>query len=261
MQELSFQVQSIESVLSPNNLSGEGSLVDQTYQELRKNIIHLKLAPEQPLVEKDIATVFGISKTPVREALIRLQKDKLVNVVPKSGSYVSPVSLERYFEASFVRESLEVGCIKRLAEKGVTLVEEVKLRSIINQQKLLLDTDPDNYIDFFNEDEKLHKSFFEYAGIIGVWDLLNGAKAEIDRVRHLKRMLKLDRKQQVYDEHSEIVEAVIRRDPEKAQELLRFHIDTIETKINGLAENPEFLESIEMINDIVKTQSKNKNRI
>lgn len=88
--KLEFTLLSIDEVLKANELPESGSLVERVYQLLREKIINLSLSPGMPLPEKEIATILNVSKTPVREALIRLSNDQLVNIVPKSGSYVAP---------------------------------------------------------------------------------------------------------------------------------------------------------------------------
>ncbi|MGI9235393.1 MAG: GntR family transcriptional regulator, partial [Woeseiaceae bacterium] len=87
MKELTLNIRPLNEVLEASNLRGQGSLVDQVYGLLRAQIINLSLPPESALVEQEVASVLEISKTPVREAIIRLAREGLVEVVPKSGSY------------------------------------------------------------------------------------------------------------------------------------------------------------------------------
>mgnify|MGYP005988129307 CR=1 FL=1 len=260
MTKIDFKVQSIDKVISSSDLGEEGSLVERIYLILRTHIINLSLPPEMPLVEKEIAAHFDISKTPVREALIRLANDRLVTIIPKSGSYVSSISVERYLEACFIRESLEGGCVKRLADKGLSMAEQVQLRSILTQQKQILNTNPTDYEPFFIVDELLHKTFFEYAGLSGAWVLLNSAKAEIDRVRHLKRMLGIHRRNLVVEEHTKIVEAIIDRNSDKAQTAMIYHIGGVDDEIVSISENPEFLQSIETFNLLINAERKGRNK-
>ncbi|MGJ8679522.1 GntR family transcriptional regulator [Paraglaciecola sp.] len=260
MTKIDFKVQSIDQVISSADLGDEGSLVERIYFVLRAQIINLTLPPEMPLVEKEIAAIFNISKTPVREALIRLANDRLVTIVPKSGSYVAVISIERYLEACFIRVSLEGGCVKRLAEKGLSMTEQVTLRSIITQQQQILDGNTTDYQPFFMVDELLHKTFFEYAGLSGAWSLLNSAKAEIDRVRHLKKMLGIHRSKAVIEEHSKILQAIIDREPEQAEAAMIYHIGGVDEEMVAISENPLFLQSIESFNLLLNAQRKGRNK-
>ena len=260
MTKIDFKVQSIDKVISLSDLGENGSLVERIYAVLRAQIINLSLPPEMPLVEKEIAGIFNISKTPVREALIRLANDRLVSIVPKSGSYVAAISVERYLEACFIRTSLEAGCIRRLADKGLSMSEQVNLRSIITQQKQILEGNEPDYKPFFVVDELLHKTFFEYAGLLGAWNILNSAKAEIDRVRHLKKMLGIHRSKAVIEEHTKIVQAVIDRDADSAEAAMIYHIGGVDEEMATISDNPQFLQSIESFNLLLNAQRKGRNK-
>lgn len=249
MHELKFDVRPLPEVLDASDLDGHGSLVDQIYGLLRKLIISLALPPESALVEQEVASILKISKTPVREAIIRLSREGLVQVVPKSGSYVTAISLDRYLEACFVRAQLEVGCVKRLAVQGVTMADQVRLNTILTEQKEALEANDD--VRFFELDETLHKCFFEFAGLSGVWDLMNFAKAEMDRVRHLKRQFGIRQRELVIKEHAALVAAIIERDPVRAERFLLENVGAVEDQMVSISENPLLLRTIEDLNNLV----------
>lgn len=268
MHKISFDIQPIEKILSVSGLTKKGSLVEQVYQDLRRNIINLKLPPEMPLIEKEIAAIYGVSKTPVREALIRLTNDRLVSVVPKSGSYITPINLERYFEACFIRVSLECGCVRRLSEKGIGMADQVKLKSIIARQRQILERQAGqsgedqttDYAPFFEVDQLFHRTLFECAGLQGAWKVLDSARAELDRVRHLKRLMGINRSSAVLEEHSKILEAIINRDARAAEQTLEYHIGGVDDEIDVISENPQFLQSIEEFNLLVNVQRRGRNK-
>lgn len=256
MQKLTFKVRPLNKVLRAKDLSGEGSLVEQVYALLRKSIINLSLPPEFALVEQDVASGLDVSKTPVREAIIRLAREGLIKVVPKSGSYVTPISLDRYLEACFVRTQLEVGCVRRLATQGVTLSDQVRLRAHISQQQEALKNDDD--IGFFDSDESLHKSFFELAGLPGVWDTLNFAKAELDRVRHLKRQFGIRQRRLVIQEHEALINAIIARDPVNAERALLDNIGAVDDEITSISKNTQLLRTIQDLNELVALDQRSR---
>ena len=249
MRKLTFNIRPLTEVLNADDLLGQGSLVDQIYGLLRRQIINLSLPPESALVEQEIASVLNVSKTPVREAIIRLSREGLVKVVPKSGSYVTAVSLDRYLEACFVRTQLEVGCMKRLAAQGVGMAEEVRLKALLAEQKEALEQDDD--IRFFELDEALHRYFFELAGLPRAWQMLNVAKGEMDRVRHLKRQYGLRRREFVIEEHSALVNSILDRDPDRAERSMMDHIGTLEDEMNMISRHPLLLRTIEDLNKLV----------
>lgn len=249
MSELAFNVRPLSEVLNAKGLAGRGSLVDQVYELLRKLIVELSLPPESALVEQEVASVLKVSKTPVREAIIRLSREGLVQVVPKSGSYVTAISLDRYLQACFVRTQLEVGCIKRLAAQGVGMADQVKLKALLKEQEAAMDQSDD--ARFFELDEALHKRFFLLAGLSGVWEIMNFAKAEMDRVRHLKRQFGIRQRHFVIEEHAALVDAIIDRDPDRAELAMMDNIGAVEDEMVSISENPLLLRTIEDLNKLV----------
>jgi len=255
MQKLTFTVRPVATVLA-DGLSGQGSLVDQAYSLLRKQIVNLSLPPESALVEQEVAGVLNISKTPVREALIRLSREGLVQVVPKSGSYVTAISLERYFEACFIRTQLEVGCVKRLATSGIGVSEQVKLKAILTEQRQALKANDD--AQFFELDEAFHRQLFDFAGLPGAWEIMQTAKAEIDRVRHLKRLFGIRQRRLVVQEHAAIVDAIMKRDPDAAERHLLDNIGATDDQMDSLSENPQLLQTIDDLNQLVALDGRSR---
>ena len=249
MTKLTFDVRPLSEILEPDGLSGLGSLVDQVYELLRKRIVDLSLPPESALVEQEVAGTLKVSKTPVREAIIRLSREGLVQVVPKSGSYVTAVSLDRYLEACFVRTQLEVGCVRRLATQGVSLADQIKLRALLTEQEAAIKHNDDGR--FVELDEALHKRLFELAGLSGTWEVLNFAKAELDRVRFIKRQSGIRQRQLVLDEHTAFVDAVINRDPDAAEQAMRNNIGAVDEEMVSISENPRLLRTIDDLNQLV----------
>ena len=264
MKTLDFEIKSIDKIINASSITKEGSLVDQIYLALRENIINLSLPPEMGLVEKEIASIFNVSKTPVREALIRLVNDRLVNIVPKSGSYVTSISLERYLEACFIRVTLESGCVKRLAEQGISLSQQVKLKSLIIKEQYIRDNKPADHDELghppgFEINELFHRTLFEYAGILGAWHLLDSSKAEMERVWHLEKKIGVRRSCDAISEHFNIVEAIINRDPIAASALMADHIGDVDGEMDIIANNPQLIQSMEEFNLLISEQRKRRN--
>lgn len=247
MPDLTFDVRPLPEVLNADQLPGRGSLVDQIYALLRGLIVDLSLPPESALVEQEVASALKVSKTPVREAIIRLSREGLVNVVPKSGSFVTAISLDRYLEACFVRTQLEVGCAKRLAAQGMGLADQVALRALLKEQEAAIDEDA----RFFELDEALHRRLFQLAGLEGAWDVMNLAKAELDRVRHLKRLFGFRQRDLVIEEHAELIDAIISRDPQRAERAMLNNIGAVDDEIVSISENAVLLRTIEDLNELV----------
>ncbi len=233
----------LTDLLQEFSLNSTEPLTSQIYRILRDEIIALRLAPGQLVSEKEIAEVLKASKTPVREALIRLEIDGLVEIVPKSGTYVTAIRINKYIEACFTRLQLEIGAVRRASIQPVdqTLVE--RLDRILDQQVAALEAE--DYRQFFTLDQTLHQNFFLMSGVPGVWELLLKTQADVNRMRHLKRIKNIRRGPAVLKEHRAIVEAIQQEDPDAAEQALVAHIGSLEQEIQQFSSNPALLEFIE----------------
>src|ERR671930_1714505 len=90
----------------------------QVYATLRDAIIRAELPPGRKLSENELATWLGVSRTPVREALVRLRDERLVAIVPQLGTFVTLISTEAVADAAFVREALECAAIRLATERA-----------------------------------------------------------------------------------------------------------------------------------------------
>ncbi|MGB9866871.1 MAG: GntR family transcriptional regulator [Bacillota bacterium] len=113
-------------------LPGAQLLTDQAYQRIKKAILSLSLSPEQPLVETAIAQQLGVSKTPVRDALRRLEKEGLVVFYPYKGFYVAPISREDVREVYQLRGVLE-GFAARVAAQSMSQDDLQALEQLLRQ--------------------------------------------------------------------------------------------------------------------------------
>src|SRR5918994_7080770 len=86
------------------------------YTLLRDAIVSVQLAPGRQISENELAALLGVSRTPIREALARLRDDRLVEIVPQLGTFVSPINPQAVADAQFIREALECAAVRRAAE-------------------------------------------------------------------------------------------------------------------------------------------------
>ena len=98
--------------------AGGGSARDQVYAALRDAIVCAELEPGRRLSENELAELLGVSRTPIREALVRLRDDRLVAIVPQLGTFVTLISNDAVADAAFVREALECGAIRLATERA-----------------------------------------------------------------------------------------------------------------------------------------------
>ena len=96
------------------SLGDRPTIKDEIYAALRERIVFGEIRPGDRLIEADLAARFGVSKTPVREALLTLEAEGLVTLRPHRGAVVSPLSLAEYRDVQFVRDALEFGAIEEV---------------------------------------------------------------------------------------------------------------------------------------------------
>lgn len=166
---------------------------------------------------------FGVSRTPVREALIRLSEVGLVDVFPQSGTFVSRVAVSAIPEAVLIRRALE-GVTVEAAARSTASDRAARLDAIILRQKAMAeigDTD-----GFHEADEFFHAALAALGGHPGIWTLLMQVKVQIDRARRLT-MPVLRRMDQVIAEHTEIRDHVVAGDVEAARAAMTKHLGAV----------------------------------
>ena len=208
------------------------NLVQQVYQILYESIISLWLKPGQPLREKEICEQIQISRTPVREALLRLADEKLIVILDRSGTYVSRINIQDVRESQFIRESLENAMVRDAVRNWNTDLSE-KLSLLLEQQKLCVKDD--NRLRLYELDEMFHRTIVEFRFSSRIWKIINNAKAQMDRVRILALPLPR-RAAEIVEEHSRIYEALCSGNETQAVEAMTFHLNTVFTSLEQLLE-------------------------
>ena len=195
----------------------------QVYAIMRRAIVEMILAPGSIVHERLICEELGVSRTPLREALLRLQDESLVRIVPNSRTYVAKIELEAVFEGQLVRQALEMKLV-RLAAVRMTADAERRLNvNIYEQTQLAADHD---YERFYEADEKLHHLIAQIGASERVWRIVHSAKAQLDRVRRLAIPIP-KHVDVVLEQHIDIVDGLRLRDADRAAAAMAVHLDDI----------------------------------
>ena len=209
----------------------------QIHSFLRREIINGHLLPRTMLSEQDLSLRFGVSRTPVREALIKLAEENLVETRPQYGSFVSPITVSDVFDSQFVREAIECAAIERAIER----IDDEQIRAInrIMDRQVMLEAAGDEEA-FFLADEQLHEFFLALAGHPQAWRVVVNAKAQLDRVRHLT--IRLPKKaSSIIAEHRLIVDSFVAGDRAGAVEAMRAHLRGVFSSVEILErDNPNY---------------------
>lgn len=193
----------------------------QIYEAVRLNIILENLKPLEPINEGNLASWFGVSRTPVREAYLRLIDDGLIDAQNKVGTIVAPIDDARVREGIIVRRALEREVVKLICENSTDLRP---LDRIIALQSVAVSHD--DHIEFFQVDEEFHAKLADLARLPSAWRLAYSIKAHTDRARIILMGNRPRRINVAFQEHLELVEALKAQDSELAQALISKHINS-----------------------------------
>ena len=218
----------------PGRRGGE-SASSAIYRALWDDIIAMRLRPGAPVVEKLIAQRFSVSRTPVREAVLKLAGEGLVDIFPQSGTFVSRIPFDDLPEVLAIRSALEQAAARHAAAKAKG--EDIAaLRANIASQR---DVDPDDHEGFHVFDEAFHARISDIAGYPGFWRLTRQVKVQLDRCRRLI-MPQLGRRAEAVAEHEAVVDAIAAGKPEEAAKAMAAHLERVLNLISSAqAATPE----------------------
>lgn len=208
-------------------------------EALREDILALRRKPGAQLNELDIAASHGVSRTPVREAFLRLSDEGLIDIVSKSGTYVSRIPLADLPEAILIRSALEQLTVRAAVQRGTKsqLIELAAILARSREAEAAGDRDA-----FHRSDEMFHEAIAVAGGLRGVWALVKQVKTQVDRFRRLTLPIE-GRMAMVIAEHSRILKAIDARDADRAVAAMKRHIDGLRRGLDDVARfNPDFFE-------------------
>jgi DNA-binding GntR family transcriptional regulator len=213
------------------------SAAEIAYDQLRQAVITLALPPGTVLSRAALAARLGVSQTPVREALIRLQEEGLIDVVPHSATRVAKIDLASAREASFLRLSIEIEIVRRLAEAPTPALAAALRAEIARLRELHAQGDQEG---FAAADEAFHGLLYAAAGVPGLRELIRSRSGHLDRLRRL-HLPSPGKAEQIVADHTAVAEAIIARTPELAERHLRQHLSGTFAEIERIrSEAPDY---------------------
>lgn len=218
------------------------SLTDRIYDLMREQIVSFELAPFDPVSDKRIAERLGVSRTPVREALVRLAAQRLVDIFPQRGTVVAPMRRTDLERSQFTREALEIALVRRVAELEDRTDLVRNLRAEIALQETFAGLDDDARL--YASDEDFHRLIATYAGLPGIWDDIQRSKVHMDRARHLTIAMEQD-VSPIIEQHRAIVDAIEHGDKAAAADTMRVHLRRVLDFVDMLQEqHPDYFENL-----------------
>lgn len=198
-----------------------GNVTTQVTELLRKAIVSLELQPGTPIDKPAICAQLNISRSPVSEALARLQAEGLVDILPQRGSVVSLIRVGEVSQYLLIRRALETEAILVLTEK-YTDAELDTFRQSIDQQRTAAVANDQPL--FHQLDRAFHALLYSGSRLERVRDTIHHARANLDRAQHLidspRRLI------DIVEQHTEIVDAIAARDAQTAATAMRQHVES-----------------------------------
>ena len=211
----------------------------QVYRALRDAIIATDLAPGQRISENELAERLAVSRTPIREALIRLRDERFVQIVPQLGTFVTPISVAAVEDAQFIRESLECAAVRIVAVRAGD-GDLAALEAFVARQTEV--SEHGDHARFAVLDDEFHAALCELAGHSVAWEVAQRVKGHLNRVRRLS-LPQPEYLKEMVAEHRLVLDALHQRDPDQAEEALRHHLRMVLSALPAIREqHPDYFE-------------------
>ena len=205
------------------DLQNHRPLREIVYEELKRQILVGEIAPGTRMMEVELAEDMGVSRTPVREAIRKLEKEGLVTIEPRRGAYASDISIKDMVDVLEVRQMLE-GMAASMAAQKVT--EEEKLDFVEANSAYKNAVKKGNIEEIIRYDELFHQLIVSYSGNKTLNQLLSQVQELALRFRYIYYD-DFSRYENMPVEHEEIEEAIISGDTQKAQVVAEEHVERL----------------------------------
>jgi DNA-binding GntR family transcriptional regulator len=216
------------------------TVMQVVYQRLLHEILTLELKPGEVLSENMLAERLGVSRTPVREALVLLATKQLVDIYPQRKTIVAPIRISSLKKSQFIRESLEINLIKKAleSEHHLALYEELG-KQIAIQENCIKAGD---ITAFYASDEEFHRCIVYYAGLPELWTDISDAKLHMDRARQFT-LKHIDSMAEIIEQHRAIAMAIQSGNTATAEAAVKEHLRKIFQHLSQTATQfPEYFE-------------------
>jgi DNA-binding GntR family transcriptional regulator len=202
------------------------TLAMNAYLRLRADIISGHVGPSAVLSERDLADTFGISRTPLRSALSRLEGEGLIERLANGALLVRAVTVEKLLEILRLRQALEGAAAARAAEFGLT----DDLRQAREAAQRFIDR-PTDFERFWQEDERFHMAVANAARLVLLPAILADQRAIVRRSTIIRTHARFDEQSR---EHIAVIDTIAAQDPEAARAAMSRHFEAMQTRSLGM---------------------------
>lgn len=191
------------------------------YEELKRRIIHNELTPGQYINERSFCSELGVSKTPIREALQRLEHEHFVQIIPNKGCFVSNISLELIREVFEIREIFECAA----ARKAASLRDRSKFNELLLHHPSFIVDNESDLRESLISGYQIHEVIVTSVGNDFLTSYYRAMLDHIVRIRvYFLSRFEVKRLHETIDEHKELLQAIAAGDPDRAETAMRQHL-------------------------------------
>lgn len=206
----------------------------EAYQQLRADIMNLKLEPGRSISETEIGTLFNISRTPVREILQKLTEENLIEIYPQIGSFISKIDLKIVDDAVFLRELCEKEMIRFSMQRSDKTVLIRDLKKNIAFQQINYNYQEDFY-EFFQLDNTFHEIIYAFNERDNIWKNIGKLTTHYDRLRLLDAADRNHQKRTI-EEHIKIIQIIEDAREDCIETTVLTHLEKYKSIIDRLKE-------------------------
>jgi DNA-binding GntR family transcriptional regulator len=229
---------SMNGIIRESQLDRSRQVALQIHEILRDRILKVELVPGSVLSRASLQLEFGVSQTPVRDALMRLQEEGIVNVYPQYATVVARIDIKHARQAQFLRLSIELEAVRRLTLEAPKETA-AELAGILERQKAAASLETYDVYDTI--DREFHRKLYERSSILELWENVRRQSVHLDRLRRLNLPM-AGKIQTVLDDHQAIIEGIRSGDPDNATSALRKHLSGTLSIINVISEKfPDYV--------------------
>lgn len=195
---------------------------DMVFETLKQEILDLRLKPSQSVSENEVCERFGVSRTPVREALRRLQEQEFVETIPYSGTYVTLLNLSNIRQMIYMRVAVELMVMRDFMDIATPMMME-EIRYMIRKQGALIQEPGFEPEQFYHMDAQMHAIWFAATDKMKIWELLQAQQLHYTRFRMLDFVTETDFTR-IIREHDHLFELMEKKDRQGLEKALKDHL-------------------------------------
>ncbi len=211
-----------------NPLERGATLKAQAYQQIKSLLLRGKLPDGAVASVPRIAKSLGISRTPVREAFLDLEKEGLIKILPKKGAVTSLISVKQKREIFLIRDALESIVVTRLAD-FITNEQIAVLQDIFERHKKTFRGES-GWDEFIRIDREFHLTMASFAGFEKIKEVLTNIRDLMEMIGR-EALSSRGRREKIFKEHEKILTALQKKDKRSARKAIRFHLQETERSL------------------------------